>query len=370
MKVNINRRNVSVILFCKVVDNFGDAGFCLRLSKRLTLFGYETVIYCDDISLIKRLNHNVLKIFNNYCPRAVSVLEYKSVLKNFNPIKNYLILELFQVNPPKQFLFLIEENRNGQRIIIDHLSTNDLSESFQGKPSPDNHTLVHFSKSLDKDSSPAATRTWCSPSFSKKNGGLIPRDLTEVSPSQREQMRDFILSHPNTKTYGTYSDQEKVFIILMFTYEDITLPSNYFLKEYSGVAVLKPNGIIVSQFEFDAMLHCTNLNFVRGEDSFISAHFASAGRWKVPFFWNPYRQPEDCHVEKFFSWKKRFTALKEDYYWNIAEKIVRTEFDASQEEWQNIAEKYNLIKEQMHKDCFQIINRYSFIEMILRLSRN
>ena len=156
----------------------------------------------------------------------------------------------------------------------------------------------------------------------------------------------------------------------MFTYEDIPLPSNYFLKEYSGVAVLKPNGIIVSQFEFDAMLHCTNLNFVRGEDSFISAHFASAGRWKVPFFWNPYRQPEDCHVEKFFSWKKRFTALKEDYYWNIAEKIVRTEFDASQEEWQNIAEKYNLIKEQMHKDCFQIINRYSFIEMILRLSRN
>ena len=49
----------------------------------------------------------------------------------------------------------------------------------------------------------------------------------------------------------------------------------------------------VSQDEFDAMLWAADLNFVRGEDSFVRAQWAGK-----PFVWQIYRQEDGAHGPK------------------------------------------------------------------------
>ena len=38
-----------------------------------------------------------------------------------------------------------------------------------------------------------------------------------------------------------------------------------------------------------------DLNIVRGEDSFVTAHFAASSRWKIPFLWQPYLEHNFNH---------------------------------------------------------------------------
>jgi len=49
----------------------------------------------------------------------------------------------------------------------------------------------------------------------------------------------------------------------------------------------------LSQDAYDRLLWCCDLNFVRGEDSWIRAIWAAR-----PFIWQPYRQEEDTHLLK------------------------------------------------------------------------
>ena len=48
-------RKMKVAIFCKVVDNFGDAGFCARLAMSLASKAEVVSIYCDDLDLIKKI---------------------------------------------------------------------------------------------------------------------------------------------------------------------------------------------------------------------------------------------------------------------------------------------------------------------------
>jgi hypothetical protein len=47
-------------IFCSVVDNFGDIGFCWRLARRLTTgLGQDVRLWVDDLGSFKRLRPGV-----------------------------------------------------------------------------------------------------------------------------------------------------------------------------------------------------------------------------------------------------------------------------------------------------------------------
>jgi uncharacterized repeat protein (TIGR03837 family) len=58
----------------------------------------------------------------------------------------------------------------------------------------------------------------------------------------------------------------------------------------------------VDQDEYDALLWRCDINFVRGEDSFVRALWA--GR---PFIWQIYEQEEDAHLIKLNAFLERYT---------------------------------------------------------------
>jgi uncharacterized repeat protein (TIGR03837 family) len=59
----------------------------------------------------------------------------------------------------------------------------------------------------------------------------------------------------------------------------------------------------VAQPDFDRLLWSSDLNFVRGEDSFIRAAWAAR-----PLVWQIYPQDENIHLEKLDAWLARYPA--------------------------------------------------------------
>jgi len=60
---------------------------------------------------------------------------------------------------------------------------------------------------------------------------------------------------------------------------------------------------LLAQDDYDRLLWCCELNFVRGEDSWIRALWAG-----TPFVWQPYRQPDTAHRAKLDAFVARFCA--------------------------------------------------------------
>ncbi|MDR2709741.1 MAG: elongation factor P maturation arginine rhamnosyltransferase EarP [Burkholderiales bacterium] len=61
------------------------------------------------------------------------------------------------------------------------------------------------------------------------------------------------------------------------------------------------------QADFDRLLWCCDLNFVRGEDSFVRAQWAAR-----PFVWQAYQQNEQTHLIKVDAFLKRYLAAAPD----------------------------------------------------------
>ena len=59
----------------------------------------------------------------------------------------------------------------------------------------------------------------------------------------------------------------------------------------------------VAQPDYDKLLWACDLNFVRGEDSFVRAQWAGK-----PFIWHIYPQDENLHHEKLRAFLQRYSA--------------------------------------------------------------
>jgi uncharacterized repeat protein (TIGR03837 family) len=74
----------------------------------------------------------------------------------------------------------------------------------------------------------------------------------------------------------------------------------------------------LSQADYDALLRDCDLNFVRGEDSWVRAIWAGK-----PFIWQPYFQDENAHIKKldafldlfYANFEKKEVACETHRYW-------------------------------------------------------
>jgi uncharacterized repeat protein (TIGR03837 family) len=60
---------------------------------------------------------------------------------------------------------------------------------------------------------------------------------------------------------------------------------------------------MLPQPQYDGLLATCDLNIVRGEDSFVRAHWAGA-----PFVWHVYPQSEQTHLRKLDAWLHVFAS--------------------------------------------------------------
>jgi uncharacterized repeat protein (TIGR03837 family) len=307
-------------IFCNVIDNYGDIGVCWRLAKQLA----------NERNLNVRLWIDDLFSFAKLCPEVDVVLEKQSCCgvevclwcKDFLEVKPAIIvIEAFACQLPSNYIeAMLHAEHPPVWINLEYLSAEDWIQGCHALPSP------HPSLQL--------TKYYFFPGFTDKTGGLLIENnllaRRDAFQSDVEQQRIF------WESLGVEMPLNDTLKVSLFAYENAALTGLFDIWTASTqpLLCLVPEGRIlpqlgayfgdvspsvgseyvrgnlsvrvlpfVTQVNFDLLLWGCDVNFVRGEDSFVRAQWA--GR---PFIWQIYPQQDEVHHAKLAAFLNLYTA--------------------------------------------------------------
>ena len=299
-------------IFCKIVDNYGDIGVCWRLSQQLAHEHHLQVrLFIDDFStasnIISLLDDSKQQIVN-----GVEIYAWPSLENDFEIKPADVVLETFGCTLPDAYIQKIQPNKTIW-INLEYLSAESWVSDFHAKPSQ--HPTF------------ALTKHYFFPGFFNDTGGLIRENNVIANRNvflrsmtmQKEfwqrigignkmnvaknSIKISLFCYPLVQINGLLSALSKadqsIDLFLPFNGEITTL--NDILTDFkiSIGEVLHKNNLSIhlipflSQPDYDRLLWACDLNFVRGEDSWIRAIWAGK-----PFIWQPYIQTDDTHIKK------------------------------------------------------------------------
>jgi uncharacterized repeat protein (TIGR03837 family) len=283
-------------VFCRVIDNFGDIGVCWRLAADLGNRGEQVRLWIDDASSLSWM-----------APEGAANVEVRAW--DAPPLEpGEVVVEAFGCDPPAAFVLRMQRPRAPVWLNLEYLSAEDYVERSHGLPSP-------------QMSGPGAglTKWFFYPGFTPRTGGL-PREPGLMAARQAFDRDDWLALFGLSVVGG-----ERV--VTLFCYHNPALPQ--LLEALSPAptlllltpgaaqrqvaALLGPDGRRgalrsfalpwLPQPDFDRLLWSGDLNFVRGEDSFVRAQWAGA-----PFVWQIYPQHDGAHAAKLDAFLDRLGA--------------------------------------------------------------
>ena len=309
-------------IFCAVVDNYGDAGIAWRLARMLaTEHALPVRRYIDALPTLARLAPAVDAARERQRCDGVEICAWhgaRSDLPRARP--GAVVIEAFGCGlPPSYLRAMAARERPPVWINLEYLSAEKWIE--------DCHGLASRQPTLP------LTRYFFFPGFTPASGGLLrERDLI----ARRDAFRgDRAARAALWRTLGV-EPREGVATASLFCYPHATMTAlldawstgeapilciapqgiaDSALERWAGRAASAPGRPasrgnltlarvpFVSQDDYDRVLWACDLNFVRGEDSFVRAQWA--GR---PLFWHVYPQPEDAHRLKLDAFLERYAA--------------------------------------------------------------
>jgi len=322
-------------IFCRVVDNFGDIGVCWRLANQLAQRGQTVRLWVDDCQALSWM-----------APQGsagVELQHWGSPLQLADRRAGDVLVEAFgcDIDPEFVALYVDKIRASGQYcrwINLEYLSAEGYVQRCHGLPSP----IMH---------GPGAglVKNFFYPGLSAGTGGLLRE--TDISERQAGFDRDAWLVQMELVCSGQRAPGKRhrqPRLVSLFCYEPAAIGSMLeglaqdetptHLLVTAGRAsiaveheVLQKNALQpnwnnnnaltisylpwLSQQDFDHLLWCCDLNFVRGEDSLVRAIWAGQA-----FVWQIYAQDDDAHVDKlvaFLDWLQAPPSLR-DYMqaWN------------------------------------------------------
>jgi uncharacterized repeat protein (TIGR03837 family) len=275
-------------LFCRVVDNFGDAGVCWRLARGLAARGARVRLWIDDARPLAWM-----------APEGAQGIECRAFDEaGHDSEPGQVVIEAFGCDPPAAFIARMALQRPAPVWInLEYLSAEPYVERSHGLRSPQ---LSGPGVGLDK--------WFFYPGFSDATGGLLPAP-TAVEPRAWLASRGWAPA-PHER------------VVLLFCYANPALPklledlgsTPTMLLAAPGPAqaalaaaappALRAIGLpYLDQADFDQVVTCADLAIVRGEDSFAQA--CQSGR---PFLWQAYPQADGAHGPKLEAFLDCFMA--------------------------------------------------------------
>jgi uncharacterized repeat protein (TIGR03837 family) len=276
-------------LFCRVIDNFGDIGVCWRLAADLGGRGEAVRLWVDDPS--------ALDWMAPHGAPGVDVLPWTANPPDVEPAD--VVIEAFGCDPHPGFVArMVERTPPPVWLNLEYLSAEDYVERSHGLPSPQRNGL---------------TKWFFYPGFGARTGGLLrePGLLEARAAFDRDA---WLASHGIERRPGER-------LVSLFCYANRALPDLLeslaseptLLLAAQGDAQravgadrggLRVHGLPwLTQPDYDRLLWSCDLNFVRGEDSFVRAMWAG-----TPFVWQIYPQHDAAHAAKLDAFADRFTA--------------------------------------------------------------
>jgi uncharacterized repeat protein (TIGR03837 family) len=309
-------------IFCAVVDNFGDIGVCWRLARQLAAeHGWQVRVFVDDLRAFHKLCADVDVTRAQQTVRGIAIEHWHEPAHAGDTLQVAdVVIEAFACELPPVYVAAMARRAIAPVWLnLEYLSAEDWIADFHLRPSP--HPRY------------ALVKTFFFPGLGPGTGGVLKeRDLDrerhafEASAAARAAWwRD---------TTGTPPPGADATVISLFAYENPAVDA--LLEQWrdgaAPVVLLVPDGRIsaalarffglasfgsspgttsgasahaqrgnltahalafAEQPGYDRLLWASDLNFVRGEDSFVRAQWAAR-----PFVWHIYPQADDAHLPK------------------------------------------------------------------------
>jgi uncharacterized repeat protein (TIGR03837 family) len=300
-------------IFCRVVDNFGDIGICWRLARQLhEEHGLNVRLWVDDLVSTKRLLPEFDMTSPQQTVRGVEIHHWQAEF-HFNEVAD-VVIEAFACELPESYIQAMC-SKQPLWLNLEYLSAEQWVEDYHLQPSP--HPRLPLKK------------TFFFPGFTLKTGGLIreqsllqARDHWQAQASGAKTFWPDCTTTDNTLVMSLFCYPHAPIHQLLDTLTKATTPtlcivpdsaitptvSAFFREQTLAPHSVRQSGSLtvktlpfLSQAGYDELLWSCDLNFVRGEDSWIRAIWASK-----PFIWLPYHQSEDTHLIKLAAFLKRY----------------------------------------------------------------
>jgi uncharacterized repeat protein (TIGR03837 family) len=288
----------TLAIFCKVIDNYGDIGICWRLARQLSReHGLAVTLWVDDLASIRDQE-------GSFAPEDIADI----------------VIEFFAVDiPPGYVAAMAQRTPRPVWFNLEGLSAQEWVEGCHRLPS------MHPRLKL--------TKHFFFPGFTARTGGLLHEaglDEQRIAfQSDGAAMTGFLSG------LGLSAAEMAALKVSLFCYPHA--PVEALLQAWSGssrpVTCLVPEGVaadtvgaflgsaaragehgtrgaltvrvlpFVPQPDYDRLLWACDLNFVRGEDSFVRAQWAGRA-----FVWHIYPQDENLHHKKLRAFLGRYAA--------------------------------------------------------------
>lgn len=317
-------RPTSISIFCEVIDNFGDIGVCWRLARQLASeHGLAVTLHVDHLPSFQRLCAEVKTDVACQEIAGVRVLSWKRPA--WEPVLGLsdIIVEAFGCRLPDELLSAMAARRpQPVWLNLEYLSAESWVEGCHGMASP--HTTLPLVK------------YFFFPGFTAGTGGLIAERSLAAQRAAFLEDGDDSSRHRCIEALTGHSVESSALRASLFCYPEAPASTLFAAWERSDrpVVCLVPEGVVreqaeaflgapavagasrrrgalevcivpfLSQQDYDRLLWACDVNFVRGEDSFVRAQWAQR-----PFFWHIYPQQDDAHLVKLDAFLDRYTAV-------------------------------------------------------------
>ena len=291
-------------IFCRVVDNLGDAGVMWRLARQLSLeAGCRVRLFIDQPAVLQRLVPTAVPGVIRDGILICSMSDAEAVATGTGTHHQDpadVVVTGFHAALPQSYRSRMAPRRQVW-INLEYLSAEDWIEGFHRLCSPHPDGLVEH---------------YFYPGFTTGSGGLLReadllarRDAFQQEPgSARRFMAELGVDRRDDESLGS---------LLCYPGAPLLELATQLAGGARALHLLVPEGAdsgeadeerlqlisrgrmrisripFVPQRDFDCLLWSCDLNFVRGEDSWVRAIWA--GR---PFVWQAYPQAADAHLAK------------------------------------------------------------------------
>lgn len=298
-------------IFCKVVDNYGDAGVSWRLSKMLAHeHGLAVRLWIDQPKTLAALVPALDAQAAQQSVDGVTVCDWSRCAPS--PASLGVVIEAFGCGLPYS---LVEAMAGLARpplwIVLEYLTAEPWADSHHGLASP--HPRLPLQ------------RWMFFPGFTPATGGL----LRECDLLQRREAFNTEACAALWRDLGYAPPPADALVLSLFGYGDapcVSLFQALSAHNQPTVVAVPPGALhdaaarhfgapgpwrrrglevrpvpFLAQHQYDELLWACDFNVVRGEDSFVRAQWAAR-----PMIWQPYRQDAGAHRLKLEAFMARY----------------------------------------------------------------
>ena len=292
-------------IFCRVIDNYGDAGVCWRLARQLAAeHALEVTLWIDRVATLARLVPAIDAASDTQVASGVAV---RPLIDDAPPPRlPDMVVEGFGCGLPARYVDAMAAAATPPPWInLEYLSAEPWVDSAHGLASP--HPRLPL------------TRHFWFPGFTAKTGGLIreaglleARDAWRLRQARSaDTLRVVLFCYANgalPALFDAWAEGDER-IVCVVPEGVATAALDAWLRgavPHAGQRATRGRLAVevvpfTTQDAFDRLLWAAGINFVRGEDSFVRAQWAARA-----FVWQPYPQEHDAHRLKLDAFVTRY----------------------------------------------------------------